>query len=190
MSPLISAFVAATLALPGASAPSVADAIKLVDGNRVNVHTLETNWNGQRTIFVDYPIAGQGDQDGMEFMQLYAVQSEDAGLKSIKVAEVGPDGGDPEIASIGFANADHDPAKELIVLLEWPQSHYDYGGSFFEVWLYDDPKPGQSALVKLDKLSEHFGFGCECSFRDGRKDEHYRFKTIAAVRGELKRLGY
>ena len=154
----------------------------------MNTHTLETVWNGKRTVFVDYPAVG--DEAGDNFLQLYAVQVSEGGLVPIKVAEVEPDGGDPELAAIGFANADRDPAKELIVILVWPQSHYDYGGDFLEVRLFDDLKPSQSALVPLTKLSKHFGLGCECSFRDGRKNEHYRFGTIANVKRELRRLGY
>lgn len=189
MSPVIIVPLAVALAVPATSAPSVSEAIKLVGADRVNTHTLETVWNGKQTVFVDFPIKCD-EAEEEQCLQLYAVQSSDEGLVGIKVADVGPDGGEPELSAIGFANADRDPATELIVILEWPQNHYDYGGRFIEVWLFDDAKPERSALVKLSKLSDHFGLGCECSYRDDRKDEHYRFKTVAAVRRELKRLGY
>lgn len=188
MSPVITILLAAAPAVPAGSAPLVSEAVKLVGADRINTHTLETVWNGKRTIFVDYP--NRCDEAGDDCLKLYAVQSSNRGLVGIKVAEVEPEGGEPELAAIGFANADRDAAKELIVVLEWPQNHYDYGGSFIEVRLFDDVKLGQSALAPLSKLSKHFGLGCECSYHDGRKPEHYRFRTIAAVRRELKRLGY
>jgi hypothetical protein len=180
--------LAAALGVSSASAQLASQAAKLVGADRVNTHTLETVWNGKRTIFVDFPRVG--DEAGDNFLQLHVVQEAEGRLVPIKVAEVSPDGGDPELAALGFANADRDAAKELIVILEWPQSHYDYGGSFLEVRIFDDPKPGQPSLVQLSKLSKHFGLGCECSFRDGRKTERYGFKTIASVKRELRRLGY
>jgi hypothetical protein len=188
MNSTILVLLAVALGVPSASAPMASEAAKLVGADRINTHTLETVWNGKRTVFVDYPTVG--DEAGDNFLQMYAVQASDGPLVPIKVAEVGPEGGDPELAAIGFANADRDPAKELIVILEWSQKHYDYGGSFLEVWLFDDPKPGQPALAKLTRLSEHFGLGCECSFRDGSKAKHYRFGTIANVKRELRKLGY
>jgi len=39
------------------------------------------------------------------------------------------------------------------------------------------------------KVSRHFGVGCDCGRRNGATT-HYRFMTIAAVKAELRRLGY
>jgi hypothetical protein len=93
------------------------------------------------------------------------------------------------VAALGFANADRDPADELIVLIRIDQRHYDYGGYFVEVQIIDDLKPGMIQAKPLPQLSAHFGMGCVCSFRDGRQ-ETYRFDSIAAIKRELKRMGY
>jgi hypothetical protein len=110
-------------------------------------------------------------------------------LRALKVMVAEAEGGKPEVAAVGFANADRDTAKELVVLLKWEQVHYDYGGRFWEVRLFDDIKPGQTELQPLPQVSAHFGLGCECSWRNG-ENKTYRYNTLAAVRKELNRLGY
>ncbi len=99
------------------------------------------------------------------------------------------EGGAPEFAAIGFANADKDSAKELIVLIKWQQVHYDFSGHLWEVRLFDELKPSQTELRQLTALSSHFGLGCDCQWRDGTS-QAYRYTTVASVRRELKRLGY
>jgi hypothetical protein len=54
------------------------------------------------------------------------------------------DGGIADIAAIGFANADKNPAKELIVILKWNQQHAFELGTAYEVRIFDDARPGQS----------------------------------------------
>ncbi len=182
---LSSASVAANAARP---LSPTEEALRLLKVDPEDAHTVSAIWNGQQTVFVDHPSAR--DAYGGTDRQIYAVRRSNGRLIAIKVAKVEQDGGDPEVAAIGFANADGDEAKELIVIVEWPQSHYDYGGRFLEVRLFDDAKPGQSALAPMSKLSKHFGLGCECSYRDQRKPQHYKFSTIASVQRELRRLGY
>ena len=100
------------------------------------------------------------------------------------------EGGEPEVIAIGFANADRDPAAELVVMLRWPVRHADVDGSLYEVRIFDDLKPGQARPVYLKQVSERFAaHACDCGWSDGRR-ETYRFKTMALVRRELKRLGY
>jgi hypothetical protein len=41
--------------------------------------------------------------------------------------------GPSDIDAIGFANADRDPAKELIVIFAWRQIHYGACGPIYEV---------------------------------------------------------
>jgi hypothetical protein len=133
-------------------------------------HTTLATWNGAPTLFVDYTTAEAEPE-----RPLVALQRR-------------PKGGTPDILAIGFANADRDADRELIVILAWSQVHYDFSVTLYEVRLFDAPKPGQAQLTLLP-VSGKFGVGCECGRRDG-PDEHYRFKTVAAVKAELKRLGY
>lgn len=166
----------------------IQEALTLLKVDPEDAHTVEATWNGLQTVFVDYPSVR--DASGGTDREIYAVRRSNGRLSAIKVAHVEQNGGDPEVAAIGFANADNDPAKELIVILAWPQVHYDYGGRFLEVKVFDDLMRGQSTLPPLSNLSKHFGLGCECSYRDQRKPQRYRFATIASVQKELRRLGF
>jgi hypothetical protein len=141
------------------------------------LHTLTASWNGVPTIFVDYltiPVTVSPERP------LIALQRTPAGAYRKLLVTVGEsEGGAPDIEAIGFANADHDPAKELIVILAWNEPHYGACGPVYEVRVFDDPKPSEASL-RLLPVSKHFGVGCE----------HFRFKTVAAVKRELTRLGY
>jgi hypothetical protein len=149
-----------------------------------DAHVTTAVWNGVSTLFVDYQTPGENGE-----RPLLALRKTPAGLFSkIDITTGEQEGGVPDIAAIGFANADHDAARELIVILAWAQHHYDAEGALYEVRIFDDPRPGQTALTLL-KVSDKFGFGCDCASRDG-KSATFRFKTIAAVKAELKRLGY
>lgn len=143
-------------------------------------------WNRNPVVFVHYLTASSDETQRL----LYVVHRDARGdLRQTRVTAIDEDGGLPEIAAIGFANADRDPARELIVIETWSQQHYDYGGAFYEVRLFDDLKPGQLALIPLDRVSKRFRFGCECTWRNG-KAEQYRFKTIPAEQRELRPMGF
>ncbi|MDR6531087.1 hypothetical protein J2800_001829 [Caulobacter rhizosphaerae] len=147
-------------------------------------HTTPAAWNGVPTLFVDYKTSDADPERPLVALQRQAA----GGYRTIQVTLGEQEGGTPDILAIGFANADRDPERELIVILAWPQVHYDFSGTLYEVRLFDAPKPGQTELTLLP-VSGKFGTGCECGRRDG-PDEHYRFTTVAAVKAELKRLGY
>jgi len=152
---------------------------------RAEPQVTAAEWNGAPTLFVDW-LDGEGDNAER---RLAALQREASGAYRKLTVTVGEsEGGPPEVAAVGFANADRDPAKELIVILAWPVRHYDVDGTFYGVRLFAAPQPGQESLSLL-KLSRHFGEGCDCERRDG-PPTRYQFKTIAAVKAELKRLGY
>lgn len=156
-----------------------------------DVNVVDAPWNGRRTLFADYQRSERQKDYTVTYRELFAlVQQPDGAWRKITVTTGEEEGGEAEVAAIGFANADRDAERELIVILKWPQQHYDYGGAFYEVRLFDTPAPGKATLTYLAAVSKRFGgVGCECSSRDG-KDTHYRFKTIATVKQELKRLGY
>jgi hypothetical protein len=108
--------------------------------------------------------------------------------RDISFGPILPDGGDPEIISVFFANSDKDKAKELVVLCQYPQRHYDYSGDFYETYIYDNPGNGNQ-LVFFEKLSNQF-FGCECGYRDGRADTSAKYKTAKDIKARLKALGF
>ena len=148
---------------------------------------LGATWNGRPVAFVDWQT---DDAEGYAQREVAVVWRSTSGALAHAAVTAGEQaGGVPELAAIGFANADLDAQRELIVILKWPQVHYYVGGNLYEVRLFDDLQPGQSTLIALERLSKHFGSECDCDWRDGTH-KRYRFKTIAAVRRELRRLGY
>jgi hypothetical protein len=150
-------------------------------------------WNGQPFLFVDYstfqPIPGSSDRE--EDRELVALEKmPDGGYRKRTVTTGEEEGGTAKIEAIAFANADKDPAKELIVLLSWPVQHQDVSGTLYEVRIFDDIQPGSAQITYLKSLSAHFNrHSCECD-RDGEKPEHADFKTIAAIKRELTKMGF
>jgi hypothetical protein len=183
------AAVLLVLSVATSATPISADqAAHLVNGDEADTHVQQAVWNGQDVAFVDF--ARPASQPEFDELALFVVSRNVADeLEKAFVTAIEHEGGPPEIAALGFANADRDREKELIVIVTWPQVHYDYGGAFYEVRFFDNLAPGRSALKPLERVSKRFAFGCECTWRDG-KIEHYRFRTIAAVKKELLRLGY
>jgi hypothetical protein len=96
-----------------------------------------------------------------------------------------PNGGDPEIQEIFFANADKDKNHELVVLCKLEQRHYDYNGHFYETFIYDY---ANGETQSLRTLSEKF-FGCDCGWRNG-KTKKAKYKTAKDIRAGLTRMGY
>lgn len=159
-------------------------ALALAPDSRPNV--TAATWNGQPTLFVDYETGAYADEPERPLVAL--VRQPSGAWRPVKVTLGETEGGRPNVAAIAFANADRDPAKELIVILEWADRHATFVGALYEVRILDDAKPGAAALQQL-KISGHFGSACDCTWDDGRSNK-FRYKTAAAVKAELKRLGY
>lgn len=102
-----------------------------------------------------------------------------------------PEGGDPKIEAVFFANADKDKAQELIVICSWPQSHYDVSGTLYGTFVFDDPRPGANPtkLSFLKGVSEKVSGSCDCEWRDGKRKKS-KYKTAASVKTGLRKLGF
>ncbi len=145
-----------------------------------DAHVLETRWNGRPVIFVDVA-------QGQDRRLLALEPAADGGYRKLDVTTAEEEGGLADVAAIGFA--DHGAAQRLIVILTWPVQHADVSGTLYEVRIFEDARPGQTKPAFLKALSDRFSANsCDCDRGDG-KPEHYRFKTIASVKAELKRLG-
>jgi hypothetical protein len=126
-------------------------------------HVTSTTWNATQTLFVDYETSGEYPERPVVALQ----RQLSGGYRAIKVTVGEQEGATPDLLALGFANADPDPAKELIVILAWPQNHQGVvGGTLYEVRIFDDAKPGQTALALL-KISQRFGSECDCQWSDG-----------------------
>lgn len=150
------------------------------------VHRLNTEWNGQPVVFVDYPVQQTVQGETETDVALKAFVRDGKGYRAVDIDAFEEEGGTAEIRAIAFANADHDKARELIVVAAWPVQHYDVEGTLYEVRIFDDLGAG---VHKLAAVSKRFDSGCDCNRRDD-KPETYRYKTIAAIRKELTRMGY
>lgn len=149
------------------------------------VNVTPANWNGRAMIFADY-LTGPQDEEERQLVMLPVA----ADAPPVAVTTGEQEGGSPDIAAIGFANADRDAAKELIVILAWQIRHYDVSGTLYDIRILDDWKPGQPALAPVtarERLFDHYA--CDCGRRDG-PDQVAKVKTIAAVKQVLKRAGY
>ncbi|MCI4589622.1 hypothetical protein MOK15_05900 [Sphingobium sp. BYY-5] len=149
------------------------------------VHTTPATWNGRAVVFADYLTGKEGEEERQLVMLSGSMNNAPV---SVTVGE--QEGGVPEVAAIGFANADSDAAKELIVILTWEIRHYDVSGTLYDVRILDDWKDGQNALVPVKAAEQLFErYDCDCGWRDG-SSETAEVKTITAVKQVLKRAGY
>lgn len=151
--------------------------------NDADMHVTAADWNGRSTLFVDYVSGNDRDVVVLE-------KEADGSYRKIDVTTGEEEGGTATVAAIGFATSKKDNAQALIVLLSWPVQHADVDGTLYEVRLFDAAKPGQSKPTYLADASHHFDAdSCDCDRSDG-KPTHYRFKTIAAIKQELRKMGF
>ena len=156
-------------------------AMRVLNPGDAGAHVLATSWNGIRTLFVDYVRGADTDTPERPLFALQETSPDKFHKFQVTIGET--EGGEPDIAAIGFANADRDPAKELIVILAWNQYHATACGPIYEVRIFNDPTPSERTL-RLLPISKHFGVGC------AQSPTRFRFTTISAVKAELDRLGY
>ncbi len=98
------------------------------------------------------------------------------------------DGGIPQIASVFFAHADQTPrSKSLVVLVQTPQQHYDFGGDFYDGYVYKLTGAAAQGAVFVGLQSDAsapFIGQCQCGFRDGHT-QRARFPNADAIRKAL-----
>lgn len=98
--------------------------------------------------------------------------------------------GVPEVATVFFANADHDAKdKEIVILVRTLLNHYDYGGEYFDGYIYKLTGSAQKGAVFVGLQSDAsapFVEQCECGFRDGRAT-HAQYKDAESIRKALAR---
>lgn len=171
------------------TAPAYARRVLDLPSDAEDINVLETRWNGRPVMLVDYP-REMADAPGDREREVVALWRTPTGYEQASVTTGEQEGGEPTVAAIGFANADRDPADEMIVILTWPVQHYDVTGTLYDVRILDDARPGQARLAELEAISPRFDeHACDCDRRD-EPPERFAFKTVAAVKAELTRLGF
>jgi hypothetical protein len=154
---------------------------------------IETEaWGHKKTVLAFYETESKiSDQTDRKIVG-YIFLSQDANTyQKILIGTFEPEGGDPKIEAVFFANADQDKVKELIVICSWLQRHYDFSGTLYGTFIFDDLRTGTSPteLSFLESASRQVSGDCECEWRNGKK-RISRYKTAASVRAGLRKLGF
>lgn len=152
-----------------------------------DTHVTQATWNARNYLFVDYVRTA----DGEAVRDLVALEEVgDHHYRKIYVTTGEEEGGTPDVEAIGFADERNGAGRKLIVLLAWNQQHYDVTGTLYEVRIFEGAAPSQSKLTYLSKVSHHFDVhSCDCDWRGG-KSQRYPYRTIAAIKAELSRIGF
>ncbi len=158
---------------------------------------LEVKWNSVPVIIAlynqTYQLPQKKDSDQTTYNRIIGsvfIQTDSATYKRTTFGNIDTEGGDPNIESIFFANADTDSTRELIIIASWQQQHYDVNGKLYGTYVFDYNLSDTKLQWKLlASISSKLEGGCDCSYSDGTK-KTAKFKTAPAIRKELIRLGY
>lgn len=89
---------------------------------------LETEaWGYKKAVIAFYDMEFKiSDQTYRRIVGYIFLPQDPNTYQKILIDSFEPEGGDPKIEAVFFANADKDNAKELVVICSWPQRHYDF----------------------------------------------------------------
>lgn len=161
------------------------------DSAILTYRVIDTTWNGLPVIlaFFDQPFHEQ-DQDYRRIIGTIFLRVDRTSYRKVSTDTIWPEGGDPNIEAVFFANADKDSLQELVILTSWDQEHYDFGGTLYQTAIYDHISDAhQRKLVFLTKISAQLDGGCDCSWRDGKRRKA-KYKTQTDVLKGLADLGF
>lgn len=151
-------------------------------------------WSPGDTVLIAYYLtpmdvsSGDPYNDGTGFAFLPVSANR---YRRVEIGSVGHNGGDPEIRSVFFANADSHPGPELIVIAAWSSYHLNVSATSYQTFVYARrPGPADDGFVYLEDVSRTLYGGCDCDYGDDRPDKTARFKTAAEVRAALREAGY
>lgn len=167
------------------------------ENSQLTHKTLNVKWNNTSVIMAfyeqSYRLSAEEDPAQEEQFRIIAtifIQTAINQYRKILIDTIDAEGSKPVIESAFFANADKDPAKELILIVSWKQQHRDVSGTLYATYIYDNLLNGtDTRLSPLKKLGEKLSGGCECEWSDGTHKKA-RFKTASDIRTELKHLGF
>jgi len=160
-------------------------------------NVIEALWNGNSTIIslydLPYKLSLENDPDQQTYHKIIGFVFSELDKNTYSKVTFGPidtEGGSPSIETVFFANADNDKAKELLLIASWEQRHFEVNGTLYGTYVFDNETIEKSFDLKLlEEISKKLDGGCECTWSDGTSKKS-RFKTAAAVKKELVKLGY
>ena len=145
-------------------------------------HAQTLQWNGRAWVVVDQLI------DGNREVVALSVKA-DGSVDRIKIATGEPEGEAASLAAIGAANADADPAEELVAIFTWRVEHEGVSGTLYDVQVLDQTT-GSTVLTSMDQINARFDENaCDCSGSD-LPAQTFAFKTLDSVKAELARLAF
>ena len=167
------------------------------DSSTLTHKVLETKWNELPVVISlydqTYKLPIENDPDQQTYHKIVGavfIQLDKNNYSKTTFGTIDTEGGDPNIETVFFANADTDKTKELIIIASWEQRHYDVSGTLYGTYVFDYELT--SAVLEwnfIEEISRKLDGGCECSWRDGTSKKA-KFKTVTEVKNELTRLGY
>jgi hypothetical protein len=101
------------------------------------------------------------------------------------------EGANVQITSVFFANVDKDVKKELVIICNWPQRHYDVSGNLYQTFFYDNLDlniTNQKKIIPITKFDKYFKI--EFDGNSEGKIVKAKYTTATQVRKKLKTLGY
>lgn len=171
---------------------------RLKPKNAILTHqVIEAKWNDKPVIIAFYKQAYhlpiQKDPEQQIYQKITGavyIQNENNNYRKTSFGTIDTEGGDPNIETVFFANADKDNTKELILIASWTQQHYDVSGTLYGTFVFDyDVSNAKSEWTFLKKISNQLDGGCECSWSDGTSKKA-KYKKASEVKAALKKLGF
>lgn len=158
---------------------------------------LETKWNELSVVISlydqTYKLPIQNDPNQQIYHKIVGavfIHLDKNNYSKTTFGTIDTEGGDPNIDTVFFANADADKTKELIIIASWEQRHYDINGTLYGTYVFDYELTGATLEWEfLSEISIKLDGGCECSWRDGTSKKA-KFKTAKEVKNKLIQLGY
>lgn len=171
---------------------------RLKPKNAILTHqVIEAKWNEKPVIIAfykqSYQLPREKDPDQQVYQKITGavyIQTEKNSYKKTSFGTIDTEGGEPNIETIFFANADKDKTKELIVIASWTQQHNDVSGTLYGTYVFDyDLASAKSDWTFLEKISKQLDGGCECSWGDGTSKKA-KYKKASEVKAALIKLGF
>ncbi|HEY7554029.1 MAG TPA: hypothetical protein VIH18_04415 [Candidatus Binatia bacterium] len=154
---------------------------------------IETSRWGVRSNTIIAFYEQEFEQSGQTYRRIVSyiyLPEGDKSYRKVLIDNFEPEGGDPEIESVFFANVGKSKQTKLFIICSWPQVHYDFRGKLYATFVYAPP-PSDAKVTKLkfeEAISKKLEGGCECEWRDGTKSTA-KYKTAGEVKAALRTIG-
>ena len=155
---------------------------------------IETSpWRGKSKVIIAF-YEQEFEQSGQTYRRIVSyiyVPKANKTYRKVLIDTFEPEGGDPEIEAVFFANVGRGKHTKLIIICSWPQVHYDFRGKLYATFVYKAPRPDTKApkLKFEDEISKKLEGGCECEWQDGRRSIA-KYKTADEVKAALRATGH